>query len=133
MTQTDRRCKSLVCCGLVTAPWSLYVHFNWHIFNRMTCCYFSFFTAYTVPFPTECCPLEPAACPLSNPCIGYPLVRTGLVELTVSKVVENQKEKVQAVPESILYYTLHFIKHRKDIFVEAIFSLIYSIVTYFIT
>lgn len=67
----------------------------------------------SIPFPflTKCCPLEAAACPLSNPCIGYPLVRTGLVELTVSKVVENQKEKVQAVPESILYYTLHFIKH----------------------
>lgn len=47
------------------------------------------------------------ACPLSNPCIGYPLVRTGLVEPTVSKVVENQKEKVLAVPESIHPYTLH--------------------------
>lgn len=110
MTQTDRQCKSLVCCGLVTAPQSLYVHSNWHIFNRMTCGYFSFFPIYTFPFLTKCCPLEAAACPPSNPCIGYPLVRTGLVELTVSKVVENQKEKVQAVPKSILYYTLQFIK-----------------------
>lgn len=53
------------------------------------------------------------ACPLSNPCIGYLLVRTGLVEPAVSKVVENQKEKVLPVSESILYYTLHFIKLRK--------------------
>lgn len=83
-----------------------------------------------VTFPTDSCPVELAACPLSNPCIGYPLVRTGLVEPTVSKVVGSQKEKA-AVPKSILYYTLHFIKHNKGILFETIFSLIYSIVAYF--
>lgn len=88
-----------------------YNFFNWHIFKEMTCCLFlSILQSIPFTFSDNIVPWNLLACPLSNPCIGYPLVRTGLVEPTVSKVVENQKEKVVAVPESILYYTLNFIK-----------------------
>lgn len=69
-----------------------------------------FYSLYLLPSKKLVVPWSLLTCPLSNPCIGYLLVRTELVEPAVSKVVENQKEKVLALSESILYYTFHFIK-----------------------
>lgn len=115
MRQTDILYKTLVGCSLQTPSRSLYLYFNCQVLkSHGMLVIFAILQSIPFTFQQSVVPWRLLACPLSNPCIGYPLVRTGLVEPTVSKVVENQKEKVLAVPESILYYTLHFIKRCKQ-------------------